>query len=69
MDKKHNGLISKLAQTHNLTEKDEQFIELCLCGFSNVLITIIMGYSTKYISNKRKNLSEKLGIDLHFKSV
>ena len=69
MDKKHNGLISNLYQTYNLTEKDLRFIELCLCGFSNVLIAIIMGYSTKYISNKRKILSEKLGINLHLKSV
>jgi hypothetical protein len=69
MDRKHNGLISELIQAHNLSKKDEQFIELCLCGFSNVLITIIMGYSTKYISNKRKNLSEKLGVELHYKSV
>ena len=69
VDKKYNGMILKNAQTHNLTEKDLHFIELCLCGFSNAEIAIILDYSLKYISNKRKTLSEKLGTDLHFKSI
>ena len=68
LDKRHNGLISNLAQTHNLAGKDLHFIELCLCGFSNVVIALIMGYSPKYTSNKRRILSEKLGIVLYFKA-
>lgn len=67
LDKKHNGLISNVARTHNLKEKDLRFIELCFCGLSNVEIAIILGYALKYISNKRKILSEKLGIPLFFK--
>ena len=69
LDNKYNGMFSSNVQVHSLTEKDQHFVGLCLCGFSNAEIAVIMDYSLKYISNKRKDLSEKLGIDLHFKPV
>ena len=66
LDKKHNGLISYLAQTHNLKEKDLQFIELSCCGFSYAVIAIIMDYSPRYVFNKRKILASKMGLDMTF---
>ena len=64
LDKRYNGIISKLANHPNITVKDLKFIELICCGFNNVEIAIILGYAPKYVSNKRKILAEKLGIDL-----
>ena len=66
LDKKHNGLISYLAQTHNLKEKDLQFIELSCCGFSYAVIAIIMDYSPRYVFNKRKILASRMGLDMPF---
>ena len=64
LDKKHHGMISSLEQNHRLTEKDLRFIELICCGFNNVEIAIVLGYAPKYVSNKRKIIADKLGIDL-----
>ena len=64
LDKKHHDIISNLEQIHHLTEKDLRFIELICCGFNNVEIAIILGYAPKYVSNKRKILADKLGLDL-----
>ena len=64
LDKKHHGIISNLEQTHHLKEKDLRFIELICCEFNNIEIAIILGYAPKYVSNKRKILADKLGIDL-----
>ncbi len=63
LDKKHHGIISNLADNPDLTEKDLKFIELTCCDFSNVEIAIILGYAPKYVSNKRKILARKLGIE------
>ena len=64
LDKKHHGIISNLAYTPGISPKDLRFISLCCCGFSNSEIALIMDYSLKYISNKRKHITQKLGIDI-----
>ena len=64
LDKNHNGLISNLAQTHKLTEKDLRFIELSCCGFSYAVIAIIMDYNPKYVFNKRKILAKRMGLNM-----
>ena len=64
LDKAYDGLISDLSRYPGISKKDLQFICLCCCGFSNYEIALIMNYSLKYISNKRKNITRKLGIDI-----
>ena len=63
LDKAYHGMITELSQHPNISKKDLRFISLCCCGFSNSEIALIMNYSLKYISNKRKNIIQKLGID------
>ena len=63
LDKKHHGIISNLEQIHHLTEKDLRFIELSCCGFSYVVMAIILDYSPNYVLNKRKILASKMGLD------
>jgi len=60
VNKTHDDLITRLAQNSRITETDLRFIELCCCGFNYVEISIIMGYTPKYISQKRKTLASKL---------
>ena len=60
VNKTHDNLISRLAQNSRITEADLRFIELCCCGFNYVEISIIMGYTPKYISQKRKTIASKL---------
>ena len=60
VNKTHDNLISRLAQNKRITEVDLRFIELCCCGFNYVEISIIMGYTPKYISQKRKTIASKL---------
>ena len=64
LDKKHHGIISNLEQTHHLKEKDLRFIELSCCGFSYVVMAIILDYSPNYVLNKRKILASKMGINM-----
>ena len=64
LDNEHDKIISRIAVNPDIKKRDLKFIELLCCGFSNVEIAIILGYSPKYVSNKRKILAEKLGIDL-----
>ena len=64
LDKKHNGLVSNLGQTHKLSKRDLQFIVLSCCGFPNAVVSIIMDYNPKYVFNKRKNLAKKMGLDM-----
>ena len=64
LDKAYDGLISDLSRRPGISKKDLRFICLCCCGFSNSEIALIMNYSLKYISNKRKNITRKLGIDM-----
>lgn len=64
LDKKHHGIISNLEQTHHLKEKDLRFIELSCCGFSYVVMAIILDYSPNYVLNKRKILASKMGLNM-----
>ena len=64
VDLTHDGLISRIAENPGMTRKDLRFIELCCCGFDYVEISIIMGYTPKYISQKRKDLATKLQLDM-----
>ena len=61
MDKRHNGLISRLSRIPQINKTDLRFIALVCCGFSSAEIAFIMDYSPKYISNKRKAVERKLG--------
>lgn len=60
VNKTHDDLITRLAQNPRITEADLRFIELCCCGFNYVEISIIMGYTPKYISQKRGTIASKL---------
>ncbi len=64
LDKAYHGMMTELSHHPSITRKDLRFISLCCCGFSNSEIALIMNYSLKYISNKRKNTIQKLGIDI-----
>jgi len=62
LDNTYGSLVSELSRRPGISETDIRFISLCCCGFSNSEIALMMGYSLKYISNKRKNITRKLGI-------
>ena len=64
VDLTHDGLISRIAENPGVTRKDLKFIELCCCGFDYVEISIIMGYTPRYISQKRKDLATKLQLNM-----
>ena len=64
LDKRHNGIISAIAQNSKITKKDLRFIELSCCGFNYIEISIVMGYAPKYISEKRKEIAKKLELDI-----
>ena len=64
VDLTHGGLISRIAENPGITRKDLKFIELCCCGFDYVEISIIMGYTPRYISQKRKDLANKLHLGM-----
>ena len=64
LDKNHNNIITTISQNSKITETDLHFIELMCCDFSYIEIAIIMGYSTNYISTKRRNLARKLKINI-----
>lgn len=64
VDMSHRGLITHLIQNTNITAKELKFIELCCCGFDYLEISIIMGYTPKYISQKRKDISSKLQLNM-----
>ncbi len=64
LDKNHNNIITTISQNSKITETDLHFIELMCCSFSYIEIAIIMGYSTNYISTKRRNLARKLKIKI-----
>ena len=63
LDNDHNNLISRIAKTNKLNEKELRFIELECLGFSYIEIAITLNYSPNYISKKRKIIAEKLGLD------
>ena len=60
IDQNYDGLITRLAQNPRITENDLKFIELCCCGFDYLEIAIVMDYTPKYISQKRKDVARKL---------
>ena len=60
----HDGLISRIAEDPGMTSKDLKFIELCCCGFDYVEISIIMGYTPRYVLNKRKLIAKKMGLQV-----
>ena len=64
VDLTHDGLISRIAEDPGMTSKDLKFIELCCCGFDYVEISIIMGYTPRYVLNKRKIIAKKMGIQV-----
>ena len=64
LDKNNNNIITTISQNPKITETDLHFIELMCCGFSYIEIAITMGYSTNYISTKRRNLALKLKINI-----
>ena len=64
LDTKHNGIVSAIEKTQDITESDLKFIMLSCCGFSYVVIAIIMDYSPRYVYAKRKIIARKMGIDM-----
>ena len=64
LDKNNNNIITTISQNPKITETDLHFIELMCCGFSYIEIAITMGYSSNYISTKRRNLARKLKINI-----
>ena len=64
LDRKHNGIISTIEQTQDISESDLKFIMLSCCGFSYVVIAIIMDYSPRYVYAKRKIIAKKMGIEM-----
>ena len=64
VDLTHDGLISRIAEDPGMTSKDLKFIELCCCGFDYVEISIIMGYTPRYVLNKRKIIAKKMGLQV-----
>ena len=62
LDHKHNNVISIIAQNPDISKKDLKFIELSCCGFSYLEIAMILGYSPRYVLNKRKIIAQKMGI-------
>ena len=63
LDRNYNNIISVIAQNPKITNKDLKFIELSCCGFGYIEIAVALGYSPKYISTKRKDITKKLGIN------
>ena len=64
LNKKHGNIISQIASYPGIKEKDLNFVSLICCGFSYIEISMIMGYSRKYISNKRNYIAKKLSLDM-----
>ena len=64
VDLTHDGLISRIAKNPSITTKDQMFIELCCCGFDYLEISIIMGYTPRYVLNKRKIIAKKMGLQI-----
>jgi hypothetical protein len=60
IDRNHNNLLSNIAKHRRITPSDLHFIALSCCGFDYVEIAIVMDYTPKYISQKRKDIARKL---------
>ena len=63
LDRNHNNIISNLANNKRINESDIKFLELECCGFSYIEMAITLGYSPKYVFNKRKKIEKKLGLE------
>ena len=64
LDENNHNMISKIAQNPNINNKDLKFIELCCFGFNYIEIAITMGYSPKYVSQKRQDIAQKLDLEI-----
>jgi hypothetical protein len=64
LDRNHNNIISRIAQNPKIKTKDLKFIELLCCGFNYLEIAITMGYTPKYISQKKDVIAKKLNLDI-----
>ena len=64
LDRKHDNIISKIAENTLITKKDIRFIELLCCGFTYIEIAVMMDYNPKYFSQKRTEIAKKLKIDV-----
>ena len=64
LDKRHDGIMTKLAENPRLSENDLRFMGLMCCGFNYVEIAITLGYSPYYISQKRIKLAKKLALKI-----
>ena len=60
LDQNYHGIISQLAQNPKISDADLKFIQLCCCGFNYIEIAIVLGYTPKYISQKRNDIAAKL---------
>ena len=58
----YNNAIDKLSKCHpELSEQEVNFMTMLLCNFSNLLISVYMGYkSPHYVYNKKKMLAAKM---------
>ena len=68
IDKHHGGIFSTINKKAQLTKSEIRLIELACCGFSDLEMAIILGYSTSYVSNKRSQIANKLHIDVPLKT-
>ena len=64
LDKTHNQIITRIAACPSISESDLRLISLMCCGFSYIEIAIILGYTPKYISNKRRYIAKKMELDI-----
>ena len=64
-DKKYNGKITQIKNTYpNLNEKEIRILTMICCDFSNLEITIAMGYKhVTRIYSKKQELIKKLNLD------
>ena len=64
LDKAHNQIITRIAACPGISESDLRLVSLMCCGFSYIEIAIILGYTPKYISNKRRYIAKKMDLDI-----
>ena len=62
LDRNYNNIISNIARNPKITDKDLKCIMLMCCRFDYLEIAITLGYTPKYISQKRKEIAKKLGL-------
>ena len=64
LDKEYNNVVTAIADNPNITPKDLKLIELQCCGFSYLEIALILDYAPRYVLNKRRNITKKLGLEI-----